>query len=112
MATGNFSLYQGDTKEITVTVLDADDNAVDITSATISWKASRNVNSDAELTKDTTSGGVSITDASGGKFKITITAGDTARMNGDYYHEAQITFSDGSVSTVLTGTMTVRPGLI
>lgn len=111
MSSGNFSIFAGDTKVITVTVQDDDGDAVTISSSTIEWRCIEDTNGTAALTK-TTSDGISITDGSGGKFTITLTAGDTSFMSGDYYHEAQITFSDSTIMTILTGTMTVVPSVI
>lgn len=111
MSSGNFSMYAGDTKTLTVTVKDADGDAVAITSATIAWQALESIGEDIAISKSTASG-IAITSASGGIFTVSIVAGDTSFMSGDYYHEAQITFSDSSVMTVLTGTMTVIPASI
>lgn len=109
---GNFSLIEGDTKAITVTVKDRDGDVVDITGATINWQAAKNPHATATLTKATGGSGISITSGTGGQFRITIDAADTANLSGDFYHEAQVTFSDGTIATVLTGKMTITPALI
>ena len=108
----DFTIIEGDTKVLTVNVVDpATGDPVAITSATISWKASKSQKKTAALSK-TTASGISITDGAGGVFTITIAAGDTTGFYGTYYHEAQVTFSDSTVSTVLRGVMTVERGLI
>jgi len=109
MATLDFSMKAGDTKLIDVTVRDPNTgDAVAITSATISWEVYRSKGRATVLTKATGSG-ISITDGTGGVFRITITAGsDTSGLIGDYVHETKLTFSD---STILRkeGRMTVEP---
>src|SRR3990167_5713629 len=112
MITQNLGTVAGDSHTLTVTVKDRDNDAVDITSASITWKAARTIHKTAVLTKTTSNGGIGITNGAGGVFTITISAGDTSGFTGDYYHEVQVTFADGTVSTVLSGTMTVIPALI
>jgi hypothetical protein len=112
METTDFRMTVGDDKSLRVSVTDADGAVVAITSATISWKVTRSLRSTAVLTK-TTSSGISITSGSGGIFTISIDPADTASLTpGDYYHEAQVTFSGGDVGTVLKGIMTIEPGFI
>lgn len=112
MATMNFSMKAGDTKLIDWTVRDPNTlEAVNITGATISWKASRSLKRAVVLSK-TTSSGISITDGAGGTFRLTISAGsDTSSLKGEYVHEAKITFSDSSVLR-LQGRMTVEQILV
>ena len=112
MATQNFTMTEGDTKLLDVTVKDPNTgDAVNITGSTISWKVFKGYGKTASLTKTTTSG-ISITDGANGVFRITIAAGDTANFVGTYNHEAQVTFSDATIQTVLRGTMTVEQGFI
>lgn len=108
----DFSMTAGDTKLIDVAVTEQSDGSPTvITNATISWKASRSLRTTAAISK-TTASGITITSGSGGTFRITLTAANTDSLRGDYYHEAQITFSDAEVATVLKGIMTIEPALI
>lgn len=107
----DFSMYAGDDKTIEVSVTDKNGDAVDITSATIEWRAAKSHNKTAAVTK-TTSSGISITNGAGGVFQITLTDSDTEDLVGSYYHEAQVTFSSGLIATVLTGLMNVNAVLI
>ena len=112
MATQDFTMTEGDTKLIDVNVKDPNTgDATNISGATISWKVFKGYGKTAALTK-TTSSGISITDGAGGVFRITITAGDTNNFYGTYNHEAQVTFSDSTVQTVVRGTMTVEKDFI
>ena len=107
----DFTIDAGDDKTLEVDVKDNDQVVVDITAATIEWRASRNLKVTAALTK-TTASGISITNASGGIFQITLDDGDTEGLVGNYYHEAQVTFTNGKIATILRGIMTVNPVLI
>lgn len=109
--TSDFEMYAGDDRTLIVTVLDRDGDAVVITSATIKWQASRSKGKTASISK-TTSSGITISDGPNGVFEITIDAADTENLKGLYYHEAEVTFADGSISTVMAGTMRIVPVLI
>jgi len=110
MAT-DFQIYQGDSKTLSVTVQDSDGDAVVITSATIKWQASKSKGKTADISK-TTSAGISITDGPNGVFEITLAGSDTESLTGEFYHEAEVIFSDSTISTVLVGRMRIIPVLI
>jgi hypothetical protein len=108
----DFTIYKGDTLVITVTVTNSAGAAKDLTSASIEWSAGHSPDRPANITKTTAEGGgVSITNAAGGIFTITLTATDTAAMDDVYFHRAQVTDSGSNVSTVLTGWITVKENL-
>jgi hypothetical protein len=112
MENRDFSMFAGDSKTLSVSVTEQADGApTNITGATISWQAVRSLRKTVVITKST-SDGITISSGSGGTFDITLDPSDTASLRGDYYHEAQITFTTGEVSTVLRGVMTVEPALI
>jgi len=95
------------------TIADQDGAAVNLTSATIKWSIRENLDTAAALTKTTLSG-ITITDASGGVFEVTLTDTDTASLAGKYIMEAVITDSGGLVYTITNSDMTpdtlrVRP---
>jgi hypothetical protein len=101
----NFEMVAGDSKNVIVTVSDAD-----LTGATIKWAMKRSVSSaTANVSKDTTSGGISISDATGGIFTISLIPADTSALKGDFYHEAEITDAQNNVSTVMTGRISILP---
>jgi hypothetical protein len=110
----DFSITKGDTKLIDVSVTEQSDGTPTvITGAAISWKVAKSIRSTAVISKATSGSGISITSGTGGTFRITLDAADTSSLNpGDYYHEAQITFADSEVATVLKGVMTIEPGLV
>lgn len=108
----NFTMVSGDTRTLTVRVRDPDDAVVAITGATIRWRAARSYGKTANITKATGGSGITITDGPNGVFVVTLDPADTASLYGTFYHEAEVTFSDDTVSTVLRGTMKVNQDLI
>ena len=107
----NFTMTAGDTKQLVVTVKDADGDAVSITGSTIKWQCARSYGKASSISKTTTSG-IQITDGANGVFTVTINPSDTNSLVGNFSHEAEITFSDGTISTVLFGTMKIFPAII
>lgn len=107
----DFSIFAGDTKLLTVTVTDEAGEAVDITTASIKWQAARSVEDEAVIEKTSPSGGIEITDGSGGEFVVTLDAADTGDLSGLYYHEAEVTISS-QPNTVVSGTFLVTKTLI
>lgn len=110
MAT-NFVMTAGDSKTLVVTVRNADGDAVNITGATIKWQAARSYGKASVITKSTSSG-ISITDGTNGVFTVTLNTSDTDSLSGIYHHEAELTATDSTKSTVLVGTMKINPALI
>lgn len=45
-------------------------------------------------------------------FLVSLDAADTEGMHGCYYHEAEVIETNSKVSTVTTGTVTIRPTII
>lgn len=113
MGTQNFQMYAGDDKTLQVTVVDEDGDPVNLTAASIKWQATRSLGKTSAISKTATAGGgITITDASNGEFEVTLTAANTDGLSGTYQHEAEVTFVDGTKSTVLSGTMNIIPVVI
>lgn len=109
----NFQMHKGDTRTVTVAVVDDDDIAVDLTGATVKWAVANTPTSATLISKQTGGLGISVTDAVGGVFVITILPADTSSLRArTYYHEAQVTDGSGVVSTVLTGKLKLIEDLI
>ena len=102
----NFEMTAGDTKQLIITVKDANDSPVNISGATIEWKCARSLNKPTKIYK-TTSSGITITNGPNGTFAVTLNAGDSSNLLGNYIHEARMTLS-GNISTVISGTMKVN----
>ena len=97
---------RGDSKTIKVTVTQPDGSVKDITGASVEWAMSPKHSTTSTLSKSTSSGGISITDAGSGKFEVSLDPSDTESLDGGQYeHEAEVTDSSGNVTTVLRGTV-------
>lgn len=109
----DFSLNAGDTKVIRVILRDSNKVAVDLSNASIVWKAAKHVTSTVLISKSLSSG-IQIISATEGIFEITISAADTVNLGGKtLYHEAKVQLaSDNSVATVLSGDMIVEKSLV
>lgn len=107
----NFQMVAGDSKSLVVTVKDGAGLAVNITGATIKWRAARSFGKSAIISKSTASG-IQITDGANGQFTVTLDPADTNSLLGVYYHEAEVTSTNNEISTVISGTMKINPNLI
>lgn len=102
--------FSGDTIKINFTALNENKQPIDLTSNDIMWSISRTVDGPVIVSKGLTNG-ISITDADGGKFTVTLEPDDTKSFNGSYYHEAKIIKNSG-VYTVFAGTIKFQKTLI
>lgn len=112
MASNDLEMPAGDTKIITVIVKDASGNLVDISNAGIKWQLAKHVGS-TPLVMKSTGFGITVTDGPNGIFEILIRSNDTDTLGGkEYYHEAEITLVDGTVSTIISGDVIITKTLI
>lgn len=99
---------RGDSFEADVSVKDKAGNVVSIAGATIEWKIARRPTGAPPLFTKAIGDGIAITDASGGRFTLRLTAAETGTLTaGEYFHSLRITFADGRVKTVLRQYFTV-----
>jgi hypothetical protein len=105
----NFEMIAGNTKSLTVTVTTSAGAIVNLTGASIRWVLRYTSGS---IMKSTTDENIFVATPSSGVFQIVIDAGDTVGLSGNYAHEAEITDSNGNVSTIFTGIATIVRGLI
>ena len=106
MADQNFTMYSGDTQDITVTVVDDDSASVAMTGMSIEWVMARAPGQTAVVTKTTDDSDITI---SGNTFSFTIDPADTTSLDGRYYHEAEATDGGGDIATVMVGWITIVP---
>jgi iron uptake system EfeUOB component EfeO/EfeM len=112
MTSQDFSMYAGDSRTLTVTVTDQNNNPVNLTNSTIKWVL---INGNAVIkAKDNQAiGGITITNATSGQFSITISAQDTAKLQaGTYQHEARLIDSNGNSAIIFTGNVTIIPSYV
>ena len=110
----DFEMVRGDTKVLVFFVKGPDGLALPLTGATVKWEAATSVHSETkDIAKSTAVGGVAIADADAGHVRVTLSPSDTSGLLlGRRYHELEVTQSSGEVSTVSSGTMTLKPGLV
>lgn len=108
----DFTMYQGDTKILEVTVKDEAGDVVNITDTTIRWQLSKSARTVPPLLSKETGDGITIVDGAAGRFDVALDPEDTVDLSArSYYHEAEIDDA-GVISTVLTGKATIRQALI
>lgn len=105
-ATGqNFELFQGDYKEVTISVVDENGQAVDLTGYNAVWcMYIQNVDDVVIAITKTTSGGITIPSPTSGELVITLEDVDTENLIPRIYsHQCEIEDLLGRHATVTTG---------
>ena len=106
----DFEVWQGDDKQLRVSVTDPDTGDPKGLSGVgaIEWVL---VDTDGSvlLSKTLSGGGITVTDANGGVFTVTLDASDTAAIDPGYFrHEADVEDAAGDSVTVTVGTAQVH----
>jgi len=109
MTTVNKSMKSGDDKVMPFSVVDNSGNAVTVTGGSATYAIANSVDGPALVTKTSAAGAITL---SGSTITVTLVPADTASMAGVYYHELEVTDSDGDVFTPACGTMTIERDLI
>lgn len=104
--TVNITMYAGETLVRSMTVTQ-DDVAVNLTGTAIRYV----LNAPTAIVKYVSSG-ITVTNAAGGAFTLTLLPADTIALNGTYVHEIKLETSGGVVTTAMTGSMNILPTLI
>jgi hypothetical protein len=105
----DFNTFAGDSVSPIFTVIDANNNAVDISGVTdIQWSAQLNLTSSAVITKTKSGGGITfVNTGTDGKFQVTLTTTDTSSLSGWYVHTAALLGAGSSKTTCTIGRMNV-----
>lgn len=107
------TIFAGDTKNIDVTVKDANGVEIDITTISeIQYVVKKSALDAAisQVAKSLTGIGITLTDPANGIFTINFLPADTEILGyQEYYHEAELTDGGGNISTIFTGVLTLRP---
>lgn len=109
------SIYAGDDEELEFTVYKEDGSTQDLTGMTINWGLGGGPNTSAVLTKSTANTGeiTIVGPAADGRFDVILVPTDTAELAGDiYYHEVELTDSNGKTFTVFDGHLRIKPAMI
>jgi hypothetical protein len=109
----DFEMFRGDDATLVISVKNADGSPKNLTGSTaIRWAMSRSPSDDVALISKTLGSGVSYIDQIGGVFQVQIAAADTEDLSPrSYYHEAEVTDASNRKSTVLIGTVAIKPSL-
>lgn len=108
----------GDSRTITIPVLDAAGAAVNLAGATARWWMGKSASATGTnvYVQKATGSGITITSAGSPAtytLNITLAPADTAGLKpGSYYHEAEVVDVSGNVATVTTGTFTLERDLV
>ena len=93
------TIVQGNDVILKYTVTDQDGAPVNLTLSTIKWAIKKTAEDNPALSKQTGSG-ISITNATGGIFQVTLNATEQAELLGKYIMEAMITDINGKIYTI------------
>ena len=106
----DFTMWQGDRKDVIITVRDLNGDILDITDSTVIWMM---INATNKLSKSTALGGIILSDPENGELTIRIMPADTLEFDGMYfYHETEMTDAFGNISTVSVGNVALRKAFI
>ena len=106
-------IYANTKHVLAFSVLNADDNdnPLPLTGLTVQWslarKTERGYEGQATVFKDTTSGGITVTDAPGGKLEVSIDPADTEALLGDFHQELEVVDGVGRGVVVAVGNVTI-----
>lgn len=111
----NAPFIAGDTRTVQATVEQSAGAPFNLTGAAIKWQVfamSGGTFTGSPIISKSVGSGITITNAAGGIFQISLASADTTGLAGTYYHEAEVTMPGGIVHTALTGTITIKAGAI
>lgn len=109
----NFEVEAGDDVVLNFSVSAPSGTTLD--GAEVKWWASRERADEPDgepVLEKSVGDGIVITNTALRTFAVTLTAEDTEGLSGRFYHEAEVTDSEGKKSTVTKGVMTVKKTLI
>lgn len=102
----DFTMRQGDSRLVNITVVDEYASPLDISSVQVNWIMYKR-NPDNPVLQKTTTSGVVLTAPTSGILTIHLAPADTLNLLGRFYHECEITDISGNVSTVTEGSVTI-----
>lgn len=105
----DLAIEQGATWSLPVTYQTANGTAINLTGALVRMQARENYFANATIISlSTATGGITITSAANGTFAALISANGTANLPpGTYPYDLELVSSDGTVSRLLSGSISV-----
>lgn len=114
----NFTLSAGAGLILKITVFDDAGSPVPLAGTqSVTWKLARTARRTAVLTKTLGAGATIITDdaaqggANCGRLDVQIDAGDSADLDGEYFHDCRLLDAAGDTSRIFYGRGFIAPGL-
>ena len=103
----DITFFSGDAAPVDVTLID-----INLTGASVQFSMYANVDSTTVLLYKDTNNGISVTDATAGKFTFTLSAAETTPLKGTYYYEIKVIDVLENPTTVTTGSITAEVGRV
>lgn len=110
--TGKPQIPAGDTFKLNFDVVGADGLPAALAGATVRWAMAAKAVDPAPLLTKTSADGITLDNDVLGRFVVSLSSDDTDRPAGDYFHQATVSFADGTVSTVLRAYLTILETLL
>lgn len=114
----NFNLSAGSGLILKITVFDDAGTPIPLAGTqSVTWKLARTARSAPVLTKTLGSGATIITSDAGlggancGRLDVQIDAGDSAALDGEYFHDCRLLDQQGDTSRIFYGRGFIAPGL-
>lgn len=100
--------YQGDTVALDFLLLDESGNPEDLDELDLRWAMSARDELDVPILQKDSDSGITVLDATGGRCRVIVAAGDLATA-GTFLHEIEGTTGTGSTYTYGQGLLIVKP---
>lgn len=110
----SFNMNAGDSKAVRGYVTHPDKTTYDLSTATeVQWQLAKSAKGPALISKKMSTGGCAIgQDGLRWYAEAYLLPEDTNQLKGFFFHSMRITFSDGSVESPFTGTISISENLI
>lgn len=99
-------LYAGESRVLNNTIYDSAGNPVNLSGATITFKATKRRNGEAVISKSL-GDGIAMIDAGQGRHSVTLSPADTVDLRGVLFWHIRVTDAAGRVSTTNIGTVAI-----
>lgn len=97
----------GDNRDIVYTIVDENDDVIDLTGGSMTWKAYVS-GTDTEVISKSTSGGIALTDPTNGVATVSLEPADTTALKGTYILDGEFTDSGSDVYTFEDGGLEIQ----
>lgn len=101
-------LFAGESKNLVISIVNSDGTIPNLVGSTFKWKLDVRNN---PVEKDSTNG-ISILDEQAGTVKVKLDPIDSKNLSGNFFHELEMTDSNGNINVVLTGILQIRTNII